>query len=225
MRLPQRFKRVPDQDQGEDRDTILLPYPSQTQLDSQSNMEIAHSGSFQSMRTDTAGAYSTVGHTNFHPKSIVERLEDLEYRHFGTRILSFFYNNFVAGWLAGLLRAFLLSLSALITNISIYAWLFVTYNTVHGSGTITTAHCSEVSRMETGIKLGLNIFSTLILSAPTVAMQGTTSPTREDVDRAHLKGEWLEIGTQSWRNLIHVSKRNAGIWGVLAITSLPLHLV
>ncbi|KAF3045132.1 hypothetical protein E8E12_009612 [Didymella heteroderae] len=79
--------------------------------------------------------------------------------------------------------------------------------------------------METGIKVALNVVSTLILGASTYAMQGTTAPTRHEVDTAHERGKWLEIGTQSWRNLSYVSRRHATIWSVLALTSLPLHLV
>jgi hypothetical protein len=207
---------------------MLPPYLSQTEIDTKSNMDIYHPDSFEPMRTDTeytAGAHMNVQHTFPPPKTRSERLEDWEHRIFGTQIASFLYNNFIAGWRAGLLRAFLVSVVALVVNISIFAWLFNRYNTIGGTGEIYTGRCSEVDGMETGIKFGLNVLSTLILSASTFAMQGTTSPTREEVDKAHSKGKWLEIGTQSWRNLVHVSKRNAAIWAVLAITGLPLHLM
>ncbi|UPX09651.1 uncharacterized protein EKO05_0000336 [Ascochyta rabiei] len=197
-------------------------------MDVNNNVETYHSSSWEPMRTDTeytAGAYTTVGLPITHHKTWVEHLEEYEHRRFGTGILSFLYNNFVAGWRAGLLRAFLFSLAALALNISIFLWLFLEYGPVRGNGTINTSNCDEVGNLETGIKVGLNVVSTLILGASTYAMQGTTAPTREEVDSAHSKGKWLEIGTQSWRNLIYVSKRHASIWSILAITSLPLHLV
>lgn len=228
MRLSQRFKRVPNQDPGEDIDVELPAYPLQTKVYMKSDTKVYTSDSFEPMCADTeytAGAYRSDGYTVFHRKTMIERLEEHEIRYFGTKMIAFFYDNFVAGWRAGLLRAFLFSLVALIVNISIYLWLFVTYDTIQGTGLIHTANCSEVDRMMMGIKGGLNILSTLILSASTFAMQGTTSPTRKEVDKAHSNGKWLEIGTQSWRNLIHVSKRHACVWIVLAITSLPLHLV
>lgn len=194
-------------------------------MDAKSTMETHHT-SFEPMHENTeytAGAYSTLRYTITHRKTWVERLESFEHQRFGTRVTSFMYDNFIAGWRAGLLRAFLFSLTALLVNVSIFLWLFFEYDDVNG--TIHTADCKVVGRMETGIKVGLNIISTLILGASTYAMQGTTSPTRTEVDKAHKKGKWLEIGTQSWRNLIHVSKRHAAIWSVLAVTSLPLHLV
>ncbi|KAF9696725.1 hypothetical protein EKO04_005443 [Ascochyta lentis] len=227
MRLPQRFKRLTSQEPGEDQDIMLPVYPSQTKMDVRRNMETYNDSSFEPMRTDiayTAGDYNT-GFPVTHRKTRVERLEAFERRRFGTQILSFLYDNFIAGWRAGLLRAFLFSLAALVLNISVFLWLLLEYGPVRGTGLIRTSNCNEVGKMETGIKVGLNIISTLILGASTYAMQGTTAPTREEVDCAHAKGKWLEIGTQSWRNLIYVSKRHASIWSVLAVTSLLLHLV
>ena len=228
MRLPQRFKRVPHREPGEVQDIILPVYPSQTKMDFQNDIETHYIGSFEPMRTNTeytGGASGNLGYTIIHRKTWIEQLENLEHRRFGTRIVSFFYNNFIAGWRAGLLRAFLFSLGALLANVSVFFWLFFEFDDVKGTGLIRTSNCTEIGRMETGIKVGLNIVSTLILGASTYAMQGTTSPTRKEVDKAHKKGKWLEIGTQSWRNLVYVSKRHAAIWVVLAVTSLPLHLV
>jgi hypothetical protein len=228
MRLPQRFKRVPHQEPADDQDIILPAYPSQTKLDVKGDVKVWSDDGFEPMRVDTeytAGAYTTEGDNLPHRKTWVEVLEDREQHHFGTRIISILYDNVVSGWRAGLLRAFLASLLALIANICVFAWLLRRNNPEDGTGTIHTATCGEVSTMETGIKAALNVVSTLILGASTYAMQGTTSPTRDEVDAAHRKGKWLEIGTQSWRNLSYVSRRHATIWSVLALSSLPLHLV
>ncbi|KAJ4352820.1 hypothetical protein N0V95_003928 [Ascochyta clinopodiicola] len=206
MRVPQRFKRVPNQEPGEDQDIMLPEYPSQTKMDVKSNVETDHSSSWEPMRTDTeytAGAYTTIGLPVIHRKTWVEHLEEYEHRRFGTHVLSSLYDNFIAGWRAGLLRAFLFSLAALALNMSVFLWLFLEFDTARGTGLISTSRCDEVGRIETGIKVGLNVISTLILGASTYAMQGTTAPTREEVDSAHEKGKWLEIGTQSWRNLIY----------------------
>ncbi|KAF1931586.1 uncharacterized protein M421DRAFT_55896 [Didymella exigua CBS 183.55] len=228
MRLPQRFKRVPHQEPAEDQDIILPAYPSQPKLDVKGDVELYRNDGFESVRVDTeyiAGAHATEGYQLPHGKSWVEVLEDRELHYFGTRLISVFYNNVVSGWRAGLLRAFLASLLALIANVCVFAWLVRRNNPEDGTGTIHTAACGAISTLETGIKVALNVISTLILGASTYAMQGTTAPTRDEVQSAHKKGKWLEIGTQSWRNLSYVSKRHATIWSVLAFTSLPLHLV
>lgn len=228
MRLPQRFKRLPHQEPAEDQDIILPEYPSQIESDVKGDAKVYGNDRFEPVRVDTeytAGAYATGWHNLPHRKTWMEVLEDHEWQYFGTRIISIFYNNVVSGWRAGLLRAFLASVLALIANICVFAWLLRRNNPEEGTGTIHSATCGEVSTMETGIKVALNVVSTLILGASTYAMQGTTAPTRSEADTAHKKGKWLEIGTQSWRNLSYVSRRHAIIWTVLALTSLPLHLV
>ena len=226
--LPQRFRHVSQQEPGEDQDIILPAYPSQTDSAIESDLKVYRSDGFEPMRTDTmytAGACRNEGYAVTHRRTWIERLEAYEKRRFGTRILTFFYNNFVAGWRAGLIRAFMVSLIALIINVFLFAWLLRRYKTLGGTGTVHKSNCSEVENIETGIKVGLNVLSTLVLGASTYAMQGTTAPTRKELNKAHGKGKWLEIGTQSWRNLGYVSRRHATIWGILAFTSLPLHLV
>jgi hypothetical protein len=229
MRLPQRFKRLPSEEPREEQDIILPTYPSQTRMDVKGDVK----GDFTSnlypsstgATTHPVGAYRAPEYTVSHRKTLVQRSEEYEHRRFGTRLFGSFYDTFVAGWRAGLLRAFLLSLVALIVNVAIYAWLFATYNTAAGSATIMSGSCIMISRANTGIHAALNVLSTLVLGASTYAMQGMTAPTRKEVDVAHSKGKWVEIGTSSVRNLFHVRRRNAWIWGILALTSLPFHLL
>jgi hypothetical protein len=56
-------------------------------------------------------------------------------------------------------------------------------------------------------------------------MQGMTSPSRQELDVAHARGNWMEIGTQSVRNLFYIRKSNAWVWALLALTGLPFHLL
>ncbi|KAF2036757.1 hypothetical protein EK21DRAFT_52086 [Setomelanomma holmii] len=135
-----------------------------------------------------------------------------------------FYDTFICGWRAGLIRSFLLSLIALIVNVSVYSWLFSAFSAEAGTASIMRSSCGRVRGANTGIHAALNILSTLILGASTYAMQGMTAPTRQEVDKAHGQGKWVEIGTQSARNLFYVRRRNAWIWLILGLTSLPFHL-
>lgn len=225
MRLPQRFQRVPLQESRADEVTQLPFDSAHPRLDAKNDME-ARCKELQSTDTEYVGGPLSNGScTVIHRKSRIEELEEFERQRFGTRVVSIIYDNVLAGWRAGLLRAFTFSLAALLVNVSIFLWLFFRFRTEAGIGLLRTSNCREVSAMQTAIKIGLNVISTLILGASTYAMQGTTSPTRDDVDIAHKKGKWLEIGTQSWRNLFYVSRKHAAIWGVLAFASLPLHLV
>ncbi|KAL8743097.1 MAG: hypothetical protein Q9184_008155, partial [Pyrenodesmia sp. 2 TL-2023] len=49
-------------------------------------------------------------------------------------------------------------------------------------------------------------------------------PTRQDIDRAHARHVWLNVGVQSVRNLLRISRTRALLWLLLALSSIPLHL-
>jgi hypothetical protein len=223
MRLPQRFKRLPSEEPREEQGTSLPAYPSQTRM----NVKGDTKATFP-IQTDTEYSVANYDATAFnvtHHRTIVEQIEDYERRRLGTRYFGRFYDIFLGGWRAGLLRAFIFSFVALVVNISIYTWLFRKYDSTAGTSTIKSGSCGMIRGANTGIHAALNIASTLILGASTYAMQGMTAPSREELDIAHAKGKWMEIGTQSVRNLFYIRKRNAWVWGLLALTGLPFHLL
>lgn len=56
-------------------------------------------------------------------------------------------------------------------------------------------------------------------------MQCLSAPTRSEVDKAHSQGIWLDIGVPSVRNLRRLSTPRIVLWWLLAISSIPLHLL
>ena len=56
-------------------------------------------------------------------------------------------------------------------------------------------------------------------------MQCLAAPTREELDRAHGRHSWLDIGVNSVRNLWRINTVRALLWLVLAVSSLPFHLL
>lgn len=63
------------------------------------------------------------------------------------------------------------------------------------------------------------------MGASNYNMQCLNSPNREEVDAAHTKGEWLDIGVLSLRNYMYMGRRKVWLWLLLAFSSLPLHLL
>ncbi len=55
-------------------------------------------------------------------------------------------------------------------------------------------------------------------------MQRLSAPTRHELNEAHRKFKWLDIGVPSFRNLLYINKWRTLAWLVLAASSLPLHL-
>jgi hypothetical protein len=62
------------------------------------------------------------------------------------------------------------------------------------------------------------------LASSNYTMQVMSSPTRKEIDGAHIRGEWLDVGLLSPRNFRFISRRRAGLCFMLAISSIPLHL-
>ncbi len=56
-------------------------------------------------------------------------------------------------------------------------------------------------------------------------MQRLSAPTRQEVDKAHGAGTWLDIGIPSVRNVRRISWERRNLWILLALSSLPLHLL
>ncbi|KAI5360755.1 hypothetical protein Slin15195_G086710 [Septoria linicola] len=97
------------------------------------------------------------------------------------------------------------------------------------SGLICTIYegpCSIVDRWSIGLHALINILGSLLFAASNYTMQCLASPTRIEIDKAHERAEWLEIGIPSFSNMSgRVCRRRVALWWMLAITSLPIHLV
>ncbi|KAH8429507.1 uncharacterized protein LDX57_007169 [Aspergillus melleus] len=95
--------------------------------------------------------------------------------------------------------------------------------------TVSTAiydgKCSVAGGWASGLHALINALSTGLLAASNYAMQTLSAPSREDVDAAHSKKRWLDIGTFSYRNILAMDHRRKGIWLVLLLTSVPVHLM
>lgn len=110
-------------------------------------------------------------------------------------------------------------------NIIVTIWAYAHYDIRGGIGKIQEGDCNETKKMTLWIHLAINVFSTLLLGTSNYAMQCFSSPTRAEVDRAHAKRVWLDIGVSSLRNLFHISRVRLALWAILGVSSIPLHLL
>ncbi|KAE9390053.1 hypothetical protein BT96DRAFT_738538, partial [Gymnopus androsaceus JB14] len=92
-------------------------------------------------------------------------------------------------------------------------------------GVVYQGDCNTVDHLDIGIHLVINILSTLLLGASNYIMQSLSAPTRTEIDQAHKRGSWLDIGVQSMRNLVYTSRWKRWLWISLAVFSIPLHLL
>lgn len=88
-----------------------------------------------------------------------------------------------------------------------------------------SGNCTTVRRADTGAHFVINLLSTLMLWASNACLQLTVAPSREEVNKAHKQGTWLDIGVPSLRNLHFIPLWSRIIWCILACSSLPVHFL
>ena len=115
--------------------------------------------------------------------------------------------------------------SVLLINFSLTLWASVKYGLHGGLATLQEGSCQKTKELSLWLHLMINILSTILLSASNYCMQCLASPSREEVDQAHRRHVWLDIGVPSVRNLRQVSWFKITLWWLLAISGVPLHLM
>jgi len=117
------------------------------------------------------------------------------------------------------------SLAVLITNIAWVCWAKTHAEDRGGFGTIKEADCNSAKRLNTWLHLLINFLSTLIMSGSSAFLQAYSSPSRAEIHTAHSSGRWLDVGLLSMRNLRRISFRKGMVVVVLALSSIPFHLL
>ena len=135
------------------------------------------------------------------------RLRKLEGYHFGVL------------WCAGIAAL------VLIINLILTIWAVAKTGVQDGLGTLYDGSCKRTASLTFWVHLAINVLSTLLLGASNYSMQCLSSPTRSEIDKAHSKGIWLDIGVPSLRNLRRLSTTRVILWWLLATSSIPLHLL
>jgi hypothetical protein len=130
------------------------------------------------------------------------------------------------GWRFSVIRGAIAAFVVFSINLGALLWARVNLEeTENGIAELYEGSCSKVRLLNTAIHLIINVLSTLLLGCSNYTIQCMSAPTREDVDHAHARHTWLDIGIHSLRNFVHVQGFRALLWCLLAFSSLPLHLL
>ena len=132
-------------------------------------------------------------------------------------------------WLSKRSRALLLHIgivgAILLVNFALTLWGITHYAYPHGVATIYQGSCAFVKRLDLWLHLLINVLSTGMLMASNYCMQLQAAPTRKNIDEAHNAEDWLDIGVPSLRNLRYIGNWRRLSWLLLALSSLPVHLM
>lgn len=111
------------------------------------------------------------------------------------------------------------------TNLAVTLSAIRKYGSEKGVGLIYEGDCETVKTLDQWIHLLINLLSTGLLSASNYCMQLQGAPTRANINQAHQAGIWLDIGVPSLRNLRHLGWQRRCLWAILALSSVPIHLL
>ncbi|KAF2674899.1 hypothetical protein BT63DRAFT_449888 [Microthyrium microscopicum] len=95
----------------------------------------------------------------------------------------------------------------------------------YSNSDLYVGNCETASQISSGLHVMINVLASLLLGASNYCMQLLTAPTRSDVDKAHAKRIWLDIGVPSLRNLKYMAKKRRVAWWLLGLSSVPLHFL
>ena len=125
-----------------------------------------------------------------------------------------------------LCACFVTALIICITNLTLASIGWSRYKrTQDGVMILYSGDCDVVRRADTGLHFLINLLSMLLFGVSNMAMQLLVAPTRKEVDKAHGKASWVDIGVPSFRNLRQISRPNCIIWCCLALSSIPIHFL
>jgi len=142
----------------------------------------------------------------------------------GTRKQTF--NQKYFGGIKRTLRAFAaVACIVLLVNVT---WLFTAknkYGIKDGFATLRAGDCGSIKSLNTWLHLLINILSTLLLTGSNAFMATFCCPSRKEVDKAHARGRFLHVGSMSLGNLRGIAKRKGLVVLLLALSSVPFHLL
>ncbi|KAI1467601.1 uncharacterized protein F4812DRAFT_402269 [Daldinia caldariorum] len=90
---------------------------------------------------------------------------------------------------------------------------------------ILEGECQKTRRANSILHILISVTSTLILASSRFFMQILSSPSRLEINRAHVRLRSLEIGISSVKNLRFLSIHKTIGWAVLLISSTSIHLL
>ncbi|KAF4872037.1 hypothetical protein CGCSCA1_v008817 [Colletotrichum siamense] len=120
-----------------------------------------------------------------------------------------------------------------IWTLTIILWILLAVTRARGSSDslifniskIFEGDCDSARVRLMALKAFVNAFSTLILISSNYFMQMLAAPTRTDIDAAHRRSRWMDVGIPSMRNLRFVSPWRGVLWSLFALSSVPFHLL
>ena len=110
------------------------------------------------------------------------------------------------GWHNGILVCAASVVAVLLINLglTIYVATNREYKMERGTGTLYSGSCAKSKTIGIWLHLGINVLSTLLLGRSNYTQQCLAAPTRTEINAAHARRRWMDIGVPSIRNLFRI---------------------
>lgn len=86
------------------------------------------------------------------------------------------------------------AIAVLLLNLVFTIVAVAKFGHIGGIGIVYQGSCAVVNSLTIWMHVLVNALSALLLSASNYTMQALSAATRTEIDRAHAKGDWLDIG-------------------------------
>jgi hypothetical protein len=146
-------------------------------------------------------------HISYKPANLSANVEGVDY----------------SGWRGGCLAACTIAGIVLFLNVIFSIYAAATSKSGMKIGSLYEGDCDTAARADSALHIIINVMGTLLLGASNYTMQCISSPTRGEIDRAHSKGRYLDIGLPSIRNLEGWRKKI--LFWLLVASTMPLHFL
>ncbi|KAH7386855.1 hypothetical protein DE146DRAFT_791945 [Phaeosphaeria sp. MPI-PUGE-AT-0046c] len=131
------------------------------------------------------------------------------------------WNGQFYGWRGGMAGFTILASIILVFNISALVWTATHLDNGHYA-TILVGTNDHISNISSWMHLCINILSIALLAGSNYCMQCLSSPARAEIDAAHTRGSYLNIGSISWRNILSTRKRRVCLMLLLSVSSVAM---
>ena len=115
----------------------------------------------------------------------------------------------MVGWRGGVALNVLLGLAICITGLVCLVYLAAKGLLSARESVIFSGPRATAESIDSGLHALVNVFAVVLLAGANYVFQLLSSPTRREVDVAHERKRWLDIGVPSFRNLAHIPKTRA----------------
>jgi hypothetical protein len=87
--------------------------------------------------------------------------------------------------------------------------------------------CNQLSHERTGWSFLVNTMAALIGTFSSTTLQALSAPTRRQLDLCHRDNNFMEIGVQSFHNIVkpYLGWRKRILWVLLMLMTLPFHIL